>query len=262
MAKRKINTDWNKTIKRMTWIVVGFLAIILIISAVEKKEMSAATEVLINVEPLPDGNRLIEKEDIRLTIDRSFGFPMEGLPLSALNVERIERILQEDPFIQNADVFVDAENKINITVIQREPVLRIIDNNGLNYYLDKDGFKMPLSKHFSTSVLVASGNIPPHVPDFLERKKHILKDLFRLSEIIRKDEFLYALFEQIYVSNRGEFSFIPIIGRQKILFGRFKDVEDKFSRLKTFYQEALPYEGWRKYKTINLKYKGQVVCKK
>ena len=232
MAKRKINTDWNKTIMRMTWVVLGFLAIMLIISAVEKKEMSAATEVLIDVVPLPDGNRLIQKEDIRLTIDRSFGFPMEGLPLSALNVERIERILQEDPFIRNADVYVDAENRINISATQREPVLRIIDNNGLNYYLDQNGFKMPLSKHFSTSVLVASGNIPPHVPDFLERKKHILKDLFQLSEIIRADEFLYALVEQIYISNRGEFSLIPKIGRQKILFGRYKDANDKFNRLK------------------------------
>jgi cell division protein FtsQ len=34
------------------------------------------------------------------------------------------------------------------------------------------------------------------------------------------------------------------------------------NRLKIFYKEGMPYEGWRKYETINLKYSGQVVCKR
>jgi len=39
-------------------------------------------------------------------------------------------------------------------------------------------------------------------------------------------------------------------------------VKDKFTRLKIFFKEGLPYEGWDKYSEINLIYNGQVVCRK
>ena len=35
-----------------------------------------------------------------------------------------------------------------------------------------------------------------------------------------------------------------------------------FYRLKVFYKEAIPYEGWNQYDEINLKYKKQIVCNK
>jgi cell division protein FtsQ len=39
-------------------------------------------------------------------------------------------------------------------------------------------------------------------------------------------------------------------------------VREKFEKLKIFYREAIPYEGWDKYEEINLKFKRQIVCKK
>ena len=251
-----------RTFKRLLYIVLLFTAAALVISFIERKEASPANQVKIEIDRLPDGNRMINEKDVLLTIERSFGFELEGLPLGSVDVERLERVLEEDPFILNADVFIDARNGVNIRIIQREPILRIIDNNGLNYYLDRDGFKMPLSKHFSARVLVATGNIPPHVPDFLVRDRHILKDLYLLSHDLRNNEFYNALIDQVYVSNRGELSLIPKVGKQKIHLGKYTNINDKLNRLKIFYQEGMPYEGWRKYSSIDLRYKGQVVCQK
>lgn len=56
-----------------------------------------------------------------------------------------------------------------------------------------------------------------------------------------------------------------MVGDLKIIFGSAysnKQVNDKFTRLKIFYKEGLPYEGWDKYSEINLKYDGQIVCRK
>lgn len=251
-----------RMLKRIGWVSLFFLSAALVISAIERKDASLADGVDIEIEPLPDSTYLINDEDIFLSIQRSFGFQMQGLPLGALDVERLERVLKEDPFILDADVFVDAKNTLHIGVSQREPKLRIIDKNGLNYYLDEGGFKMPMSKHFSARVLVATGNIPPHVPDFQDRKKHVLKDLFYIKDLILEDDFLNALVEQIYVSNRNQYILIPKVGRQKIILGKIDDIEDKLKRLKIFYEEAVPYEGWRKYKSINLSIRGQVICKK
>lgn len=256
------NAELIRVGKRLMWTFMVLVTIGVVLSSVQWKETSPSAGLQIDIKPLADGHNLITGEDIVKKIDRSFGFPLEGTPLNNIDIERLERILEEDPFILKADAYVDAGSVINIRVLQREPVLRIIDNNGLNYYLDKDGIQMPPSEHFTARVLVATGSIPPYVPNFLEREKHLLQDVFHLAAQIREDPFLGPLIEQIYVSNRGEMSLAPKVGDQKILLGRYVDMDEKLENLKIFYQEGVPYEGWRKYKVYDLKFKGQVVAVK
>lgn len=254
------NREILRTVKRLAWIGFFFLIVVAIISAVETKKGKSARDIFIEIKELPDGDSLINQEDVKVTIERSFGYNLLGIPVREIDVARVERVLENDPFVLNADVFLDAKNQLHLEIEQREPILRIIDKNGLNYYLDKYGMKMPLSKHFTARVLVATGNIPPFDPKFLQRKKHILKDIFELTNIIIKDGFLEPMIEQVYVNNSKEYELSPILGDQKILLGNLDNIDDKIFYLKTFYKEALPYKGWQKYKTINLKFKGQVVA--
>ncbi len=256
------NSEIIKMVKRLAWIGVFFLIAVIIISAIEAKKGRSAADIIIKIEELPDGDSLINQEDVKVSIERSFGYNLRGIPVREIDVARVERVLENDPFVLNADVFLDAKNQIHIKIEQREPILRIIDKNGLNYYLDKYGKKMPLSKHFTARVLVATGNIPPFDPQFLQRKKHILKDLFELTNIILNDDFLKPMIEQIYVNVSKEYELSPNVGDQKILLGKMDHIDDKIFNLKTFYKEAIPYKGWQKYKTINLKFKGQVVAGK
>lgn len=255
-------TDLQITLKRATWAVVIFFSIAIVFSAIGKRDASLVQDVQAEVEPLPGGNRLISPEDILFTIDRSIGGQLKGSPLNSVDIARIEKALEADPFILDADVYVTAQQVMKVYIKQRAPILRIIDKYGLSYYLDKDGKKMPLSRHFAARVLTANGNIPPHDPEFLERKRHRMKDLFLLANVILQDEFYQALIEQIYVSNNGEFTLIPKVGDQKILFGNIANMEEKLANLRIFYQEGIPYEGWQKYRTIDVRFKGQVVCEK
>lgn len=254
----------NITLKRASWLLAIFFSIAIVVSAVGKRESSMVQEVQVEVEPLQGDNRLIKPEDVLITIERSVGAQLRGMPLNSVDVARIERVLEDDPFVIDADVYVTAQSVVRVNIKQREPILRVIDNNGLNYYLDKEGNKMPLSRHFAARVLTATGNIPPHDPEFLQRKRHRLKDLFLLSEKILADEFYKALIEQIYVSNTGEFTLIPKVGDQKIIFGRLANADDKLENLKIFYQEGIPFveKGWNAYRTIDVRFKGQVVCEK
>lgn len=257
--KKKDNTALGM---RLLWIVLFFMAAILMLWSIKTKQSKLTGELLISVAELPDGNKLLTKEDVEERLQKSFVIGLSGMPIGALDVKRIEAVLEEDPFVKDAEVFINAKNKVHIQVRQREPILRVIDKNGLNYYLDKAGSKMPLSKHFTAKVLVATGNIPPHVPDFLERPKHALRDLFELTNRILKDDFLKPMIAQVYRTEQGNYILVPIVGNQKILFGPYELVEEKFFRLEQFYLEAIPYKGWNKYKTINLTFKNQVVCEK
>ncbi|RMF26446.1 MAG: hypothetical protein D6765_08870 [Bacteroidetes bacterium] len=250
-----------ESLKRIGWVTLVFTFLFLLVSALERKEESTVAGVEIEIEPLPGGYRLLTPGDVHQLLQRSFGFDLERQPLSRVDLRRVERVLEYDPFVRDAEVHLDALNYLHLDIVQRRPVVRILDEMGLNYYLDEEGQKMPLSPHFTARVLVATGQIPPYTPEFLQKEKHLLKDLFRLVEFIRQDEFLSALIEQVDV-RRGECTLIPKVGDQKILLGRPENLEDKFRRLKIFYEQGIPYEGWQKYKTINLKYRGQVVCEK
>lgn len=252
--------DYTRTLKRLGWAVIFFVSLGLVVNSIEKKGKTEVAKIQINIDPLQDGSKLVTETDIEELITERFGVPLTVLAVKEVNVERLERVLEEDPFIIDAEAYIDAKNRVTIDIDQREPILRIIDNNGLNYYLDKDGFKMPLSSNYSARVMVATGNLPPHVPSFRDRKQNYLRDVFELTQILRSDEFFSAMIQQIHVSNRGEITLIPMVGKHKIHFGRYRDPVDKLDRLKVYYQRILPLEGFRKHRKIDLRYKGQVVA--
>lgn len=251
-----------KVLKRLSIIAFFFLIAALVISAVEQRKSTTAGDILINIEQMEVGESFINSEDVMMMIERAFGFSLVGIPIGSIDAARVERVLEADAFIKEADVYVDAQDKVHIELTQREPVLRVIDKNGLSYYLDKEGEKVPLSRHYTARVLVATGTIDPFDRDFLTKKKHVLKDLFQLTQRIMKDDFLEPLVEQIYVTKSGDYYLIPKLGDQKIILGSMERLEEKILYLKNFYKETLPYKGWQKYKTINLTFKGQVVARK
>ncbi|HMX39194.1 MAG TPA: cell division protein FtsQ [Saprospiraceae bacterium] len=247
---------------RLTWLLFLFVVLAIWYLARQRKANTFAEGVEVQVEPLASGDKLISERDVRQALLRSFGNTLEGTELANLEVERMERVLEEDPFVRNADAYIDQNNQLHVRIEQREPVLRVLDNNGGNYYLDAAGKKMPPSKNFAARVLVATGNVAPYTPEFREKRKSNLKDLFNLTQTLLADDFLSAFIQQVHINNAGEFILVPLVGDQKIVLGSTRRLEDKLRRLKIFYLQGMPYEGWRKYETINLKYSGQVVCRR
>jgi len=246
----------------MAWLAGAFLTIVLIAAAVERKKEMTVAATVVEVAPLEGGSYLIDSADIIKIINRSFGMSLDEQAAGLIDEDRVERVLEEDPFVKNAEVVLTANSKLKIFVEQREPILRVVDNMGVQYYLDNEGFRFPLSKHFAARTLVATGNITPHTPEFLKKKRHKMKDLFELTQFLLADELWRAMFEQVYVNAKGEYVLIPNVGDQVILLGECENIEDKFRRLKVFYKEGMSYEGWQKYKSIDLRFKGQVVCER
>lgn len=247
---------------RLAWLMFLVIVVMIWLIARNRKANTFAEGLQVKVVELPSGDKLISDRDVRQALLTAFGADLENSDLGDLEVERMERVLESDPFVKNADVYIDQNNQLHINIEQREPLLRVLDNNGNNYYLDAAGKKMPPSKNFAARVIVATGNVSPYTPEFREKRKSSLKDLYNITQTLLADDFLKSFIQQIHVNNAGEFILVPLIGDQKIILGSAKKLEDKLNRLKIFYKEGMPYEGWRKYETINLKYSGQVVCKR
>lgn len=247
---------------RMIWIVFLLITALILVSAVSRKKNSFADNTSVEVVPLESGEKLLSDRDVRQNLLRAFGNTLEGTELASLEVERMERVLEEDPFVLDAETYVGQSNTLHVRIRQREPVLRILDNRGGNYYLDKDAAKMPVSRNYTARVIVATGNIAPYTADFQKKKRNSLKDVFHLTNYLLADPVWSTFIQQIHVNNAGEYILVPLVGDQKIILGSIRNLEDKLNRLKIFYQEGMPYSGWRAYKSLNLKFNGQVVAKR
>jgi len=241
-------------------IAVGFLAI----SAISAREASHVETVDPVILPLADGEALVTEEELLARLAAGFTKPMSELALSDIDVKRVESVLEGQAFVASAEAYIDDDLQLNIIVTQRVPLLRIIAENGQNYYLDEDGVRMPLSDSYTARVPVVSGNVVLWSDDFMDHENNQLRQLVDLAHHFRNDPFLDALVEQIYLNTKGELVLAPKVGDQVIHLGHYHKTKtrERLRRLKNFYREGLPYEGWRKYKSFDLRFSDQVIARK
>lgn len=239
--------------------IIGFILLGLIVLAMDIRKERPVGEIKTRILPLPDSSFLIEEEDILVELDRGLGYPVIGQSFKTIDLSRIESLLEKNPFVKDAEVFIDSRNELGIKIVQRKPIVRVISNRGEQYYLDEDGNKLPLSKHFAVNIVTATGEYPPFSPEFLA-EDNALHDLFNLCTELEEDPFLKSMIVQVHVNVKKEFTLVPLIGDQKIIFGEFDDSMKKWKKLKVFYKEAMPFVGWRKYRNLDLRFRNQIVC--
>ena len=216
---------------------------------------------------------LITEEDVSSIILRTAG-SLKGKPMGLINTGLIEKALLHQPYVGKVRLYGNHKGDLFVNIRQREPILRIINKDYENFYLDESGILLPVNPDFSARVLVATGHIEE---SFIRSKKREvnplslsdslyynspLTNLYRLTMYIIHDPFLKSQIDQIYVNESGEFELIPRVGNHVIIFGEAEEIEPKFRKLLAFYKHGLNEIGWNKYNIINIKYRNQVICSK
>jgi cell division protein FtsQ len=194
----------------------------------------------------------------------------KGQLAASLNTHAIENYLQQNSAIQAVNVFTKLSGEVGIEVLQRQPIVRIENAQRQQFYIGSDGYLMATNPNHTARLIIANGHITESyftpIKDIFQKPvtdttfpKPILNKIYQLATYIRRDDFLNALIDQIYVNSKNEFELVPKIGNQLILLGNAENYEDQFKRLQQFYHHGARKVGWDAYKTINLKYDGQVV---
>ena len=244
-----------KIIMRLFFAIV-FIAIITI--AGFKQNEVVCNKIVVNI---TDKNevKFISEKDVRSIMQNGKNGVLTNKKISSLDLKELEEILEKNAFIDNAEVYSNFDGAIQIDVVQKKPLYRIINNKNVSYYISDKSYKVPLSTNFTPRLILATGFIP--------NKDDISKDLVniqlnKLIKHIKSDAFWDAMITQVEVKANGDFVLIPKIRGHTVLLGTTEDLESKFSKLKIFYQKALKKTDWEQYKEINLKYKGQLICSK
>ena len=192
-----------------------------------------------------------------------------GQPLKNIDLTEIEKKINVLKELKTAEVYRTIDGTIHISADQREPVLRILPDEGGDYYLDEDGIVIRRKNLYTPRLHIAGGNINisqamlDGVSVLDTSISHtILKDIYTLVTYINKDDFLSAQIDQIYVDRNNEIDLVPRMGNQTIHLGTMENYKGKLRNLQVFYDKVLPVVGWNKYSVINLEFRDQIICKK
>lgn len=247
---------WRHLLIGFAWLIsLGGLITLMSFIEIKKAEV-VCKDVKVYI---PGNQYFIDKQEVENILKLSSTM-LVGRKLDKINIHDLEGKLKANPFIAYAKVYADMDGIIWIEVIQRQPVMRIMNQFDQDFYVDENGFKLPLSNNFTANVLAANGYIDePFAGRVDTLKTPLAKDIFKTISFIRKDALWNAQIAQVYITADHEIELIPRVGNQRILLGNADSLETKFHNLMVFYKQALPQVGWDAYKQINIKYSNQII---
>ncbi len=215
----------------------------------------------------PEYDVFIEKNEVEEIVMGVYQ-NLYATKISEISTEKLEDLILKNPYVRTANVYANIQGELIINIGQRQPIFRL-EMAKESFYVDNFGSFMPLSPLYVSRLVVVNGhlkNIDISEQDGINfesgSENSELISIFELVKYIKKDAFLSALIEQIYINKNKEIELTPKIGRQSVLFGTTENMESKFRNLQLFYEQGMKVNGWNAYKLINVKYKNQVVCTK
>ncbi len=246
----------KKEIKTVAIILFAFSAI----AFVEKKQDNQVCRDISILIDYNDSNYFLNKEDIYQLITSNESVFLIGSTYNKIDLKQIETRVGINEYVSRVEAYNDLRGHITIDVTISNPVARLVIDGEKDLYICEDGTLIPTSEKHTSRVLLISGNYLKEVS-----KKNLEEDptfdkLLNLVDYIHADDFWRAQIAQLVVDEEGSIVMYPQVTKQYIEFGKAEDIENKFTKLKTFYNTILPYKGWNYYNRVNIKYEDQIVC--
>jgi len=243
------------------WMVIGSGMLVLLIAAMGKQKKNACKDYSITIKGSAGKDFFLSEPDIVRLLKTASKGNIKGQQKASFNLQQMENLLEENVWIKDAQLYFDNRDVLHVVVAERRPVARIFTSSGKTFYIDENEKGIPLSQNMSIKVPVFTG-----VPDKENRSKKdslLIHDIRVTAEFISGNSFWASQVAQIDLAPSGggslEFEMVPVVGNHMVKLGSGENIQQKFNRLFIFYQQVLARSGFDKYKTIDVRFAGQVV---
>lgn len=249
----KIRIKKSLVFTALSLVLIGFIGF------VEKKDSQRRFQTIdVRVKGIEDVYFVDEKQVLK-SIMAEFPMLSAGLSMQEVNLHHIEKMVEKQGFVKNAEVFADLKGNVRVEITQQEPMARIVRPTAADGYISTEGVILPTSPTYTSRVMTVEGAFA----EALLRKDNISEshpDLLELIRFIHEDEFWSAQITGLDIPRKNDIRLYQQVGRQVIEIGDATDLEEKFKKINLFYEQILPAKGWNAYSRVNVKYKGQIVC--
>lgn len=208
--------------------------------------------------------RFVSKTDIKNYISKDYG-TCTGKATAEIDLKGIEKILDGKSAVLKSEAYITGD-KLNIEITQRQPLIRFQGLNG-GFYSDRECYLFPLKNNYTSHVIVVDGHLPLKISAGYKGRGSDPKEMKWIRDItdivlFMEDSRVWAEnIVQIHVEKNGDLVMIPRKGNERFIFGKPEDIEEKFRKMSYYYSSIVPAKGEDRYKTVNLKYDRQIVCK-
>lgn len=224
-----------------------------------KDEFQKCTALRVSIE---GKETFIDQNDISKMINSQFGSVIDK-NLKDIKFQQIETAIEKLPYVSSAEVYADIDGVMQVKVQQREVILRVISKSGREYYVDRQGNKVPVTLKYVPHVLVANGNIKEGYSKALESvESNTVKDLVKIVDRVMGDPLWENQIVQMYVNDQRDIELVPRVGNEVLVIGSADSLDDKLNRLEIYYKNILPKVGTEAYEKVNVKYGGQIICER
>lgn len=258
---------WTDIWDVLKWVLL--FGYIIVMMGFVKREHKANTCPSVNY-VIDDEHAFVDTNDVYNMLMHDSLYPKGNL-IQNINLKNIENAVNDHPAIKYTEVFSQLDGSVHIQIKQRNPVMRVITETNMHYYVDDELSLMNTDYDYTADVPVLSGNLPDTLlMAFRQDNDTLLYDgyPFTMNNVIDFAGYLYEhdmwrnMIVQIYINEDHEFELVPRIGQHIIILGSLDDYAYKMKKLEAIYKKAFADFGWKKYQIINLKYGNQVVCSK
>lgn len=202
-----------------------------------------------NIQFIGEDNLFITEEAVSKLLIQSYG-DIKNMPKETLALNVLERALNSNPMIKTAEVYVTVNGTLTAKIEQKRPIARVSTN--ASYYIDDEGFYMPLSSNYSARVPIVTGHV----------EKNNLENVYAVARKVEQDDFLKKNVIEIH-QDVNKVIYLRL--RQchfLVQLGSIDFLDKKINNLKAFYQKSLKENTLNNYSKVNLQFDNQVVCTK
>ena len=207
--------------------------------------------------------RFVGKDDVAAWLDSEYGTYV-GLPLDSVDLGRIERLVQAHSVVRSCEAWLTDDGVLHVELNQRQPVVRF-ENGDIGFYADATGFVFPQQERGSVDVPVVDGRIPLRIPKGFKGTPADADEAAWLSQVIGLINTLRGTvwekdIVKISVDGKKDLVLIPRQGGERFLFGQPVRVKEKLGLMEAYYTSGLADR--RIYHTVDVRYRGQLICRK
>lgn len=251
--------NWKKIVGHILWSIAGGLLVLLFIISWKAKEEKKCANI--DVELVGENTVALfmdEKEILQIIHEKGI---QAGMPIGAVNLNELEKSLQNIKWIKHAEMYLDNQQSLKIKIEQRIPIARIFSAAGVSFYIDKEGRRLPLKQLTVLRLPVFTG-FPSDQEKMSSPDSVLLNDVLHFTKAIQNDSFFMAQIAQVNIESNGEFEMVPSLGDHIVLMGTAENVEDKLNRLYSFYKQVWVNSGVNAYQVLDCRFDHQIVALK
>ena len=205
-------------------------------------------------------SHIVDREEMQRLLARQ----NIGQLIDSSDLHQLETQVRSMGEVVSAHVYTADDRTLAVRIVQRKPVIRF-ENGQSRWYADPEGYLFPV-RH-PADVPVVTGKIPLALENNYQgfapaAERDWTGSLVELARYIDSKPVLKREITQLDIAPNGDIVLYTRTPGPSIIFGDAGDYVTKFQKLEAWWRNIEPQlEADKHYKTINLKYNQQIICR-